>query len=99
MFVCLYIVFDKNAKISQSSLPPSPAPRPSILNGSTLAGNKKLPGCIIIGARKGGTRALLEMLSLHPSVRMATQEVHFFDNQTNYGGEDFDAGKLAPWAA
>ena len=85
VFVGLYMVFDQNNTISQSSLPPTPpAPRPSILNSSSLAGNKKLPGCIIIGARKGGTRALLEMLSLHPSVRMATQEVHFFDNQSNY---------------
>ena len=36
------------------------------------------------GARKGGTRALLEMLALHPGVRVANQEVHFFDNETNY---------------
>ena len=81
-FVCLYIVVDNNTNIS--SISPSPPPRPSSLNSSNFAGNKKLPGCIIIGARKGGTRALLEMLSLHPSVRMAAQEVHFFDNQTNY---------------
>lgn len=50
----------------------------------SVLGDKKLPGCIIIGVRKGGTRALLEMLSLHPSIRMAAQEVHFFDNETNY---------------
>jgi len=49
-----------------------------------VLGDKKLPGCIIIGVRKGGTRALLEMLTLHPSIRMAAQEVHFFDNETNY---------------
>jgi len=48
------------------------------------SGEKRLPRCIIIGVRKGGTRALLEMLSLHPSIRMASQEVHFFDNETNY---------------
>ena len=54
-------------------------------NSSALAGNKKLPGCIIIGVRKGGTRALIEMLSLHLAVRMAAQEIHFFDNETNYG--------------
>jgi hypothetical protein len=34
--------------------------------------------------RKGGTRALLEMLSLHPRIKVAPQEVHFFDNETNY---------------
>jgi hypothetical protein len=36
------------------------------------------------GVRKGGTRALLEMLSLHPRIKVAPQEVHFFDNETNY---------------
>lgn len=44
-------------------------------NGST----KQLPQTIIIGVRKGGTRALLEMLSLHPDVAAAENEVHFFD--------------------
>ena len=55
------------------------------VNTTSELGNKKLPGCIIIGVRKGGTRALLEMLTLHPAIRMAAQEVHFFDNETNYG--------------
>ena len=55
------------------------------VNTTSEFGNKKLPGCIIIGVRKGGTRALLEMLTLHPAIRMAAQEVHFFDNETNYG--------------
>lgn len=45
---------------------------------------KQLPRAIIIGVRKGGTRALLEMLSLHPDVVKASQEVHFFDNDQNY---------------
>lgn len=52
--------------------------------GPENQGERRLPTCIIIGVRKGGTRALLEMLSLHPAVRMAAQEVHFFDNATNY---------------
>ena len=54
------------------------------INTTLELGNKRLPECIIIGVRKGGTRALLEMLTLHPSIRMAAQEVHFFDNDTNY---------------
>ena len=54
-------------------------------NTTTSLGSKVLPKCIIIGVRKGGTRALLEMLTLHPSIKMASQEVHFFDNDTNYG--------------
>ena len=55
---------------------------------TTLANNKlrtkKLPKCILIGVRKGGTRALLDMLNLHSAIRVANFEVHFFDNDTNY---------------
>ncbi|XP_039320884.1 heparan sulfate glucosamine 3-O-sulfotransferase 5 [Saimiri boliviensis] len=46
---------------------------------------QQLPKAIIIGVRKGGTRALLEMLNLHPAVVKASQEIHFFDNDENYG--------------
>ena len=46
--------------------------------------SKKLPDCILIGVRKGGTRALLDMLNLHSSIRAANFEVHFFDNETNF---------------
>lgn len=49
-------------------------------NGST----QQLPQTIIIGVRKGGTRALLEMLSLHPDVAAAENEVHFFDWEEHY---------------
>uniref|UniRef100_A0A3B3ZVB4 Sulfotransferase n=1 Tax=Periophthalmus magnuspinnatus TaxID=409849 RepID=A0A3B3ZVB4_9GOBI len=40
---------------------------------------KKLPQAIIIGVKKGGTRALLEFLRLHPDVRAVGAEPHFFD--------------------
>lgn len=45
---------------------------------------KRLPQCVIIGARKCGTRALLEFLGLHPLIQPADQEVHFFDDDRNY---------------
>uniref|UniRef100_A0A8C5KC76 Sulfotransferase n=1 Tax=Jaculus jaculus TaxID=51337 RepID=A0A8C5KC76_JACJA len=51
-----------------------------VTNGST----QRLPQTIIIGVRKGGTRALLEMLSLHPDVAAAENEVHFFDWEEHY---------------
>ncbi|NXT17355.1 HS3S1 sulfotransferase, partial [Syrrhaptes paradoxus] len=35
---------------------------------------RQLPQTIIIGVRKGGTRALLEMLSLHPDIAAAESE-------------------------
>lgn len=46
--------------------------------------NRRLPQAIIIGVRKCGTRALLEMLFLHPRVQKAAGEVHFFDRDENY---------------
>ena len=45
---------------------------------------KRLPNAIIIGVRKGGTRALLEFLKLHPKVKACSTEVHFFDINENY---------------
>ena len=45
---------------------------------------RRLPQCLIIGARKAGTRALLQFLSLHPQIQIAKKEIHFFDNEDNY---------------
>ncbi|KAH7714187.1 sulfotransferase domain-containing protein [Aphelenchoides avenae] len=45
---------------------------------------RRLPSAIIIGVRKGGTRALLDALSLHPNVRAARREIHFFDQNDTY---------------
>ncbi|XP_053625668.1 heparan sulfate glucosamine 3-O-sulfotransferase 1 [Plodia interpunctella] len=53
--------------------PPRP-PRPT----------RRLPQALIVGVRKCGTRALLEMLYLHPMVQKASGEVHFFDRDENY---------------
>ncbi|MBN3304419.1 heparan sulfate (glucosamine) 3-O-sulfotransferase 1-like1 [Amia ocellicauda] len=46
--------------------------------------NRRIPQSIIIGVRKGGTRALLEMLDIHPEIVVAATEVHFFDWDENY---------------
>lgn len=44
-----------------------------------LSVQRRLPQAIIIGVKKGGTRALLEYLRLHPDVRAPGPEPHFFD--------------------
>lgn len=57
-----------------------------------FAGNKmhfhktgrRLPQALIVGVRKCGTRALLEMLFLHTQIQKAAGEVHFFDRDENY---------------
>ncbi|KAK7075998.1 hypothetical protein SK128_024883, partial [Halocaridina rubra] len=45
---------------------------------------RRLPQALIIGVRKCGTRALLEMLNLHPRVRKNGKEMHFFDVDERY---------------
>ncbi|KAF7667678.1 hypothetical protein LDENG_00054120 [Lucifuga dentata] len=49
--------------------------------------SKKLPQAIIIGVKKGGTRALLEFLRLHPDIRAVGAEPHFFDRNYDKGLE------------
>jgi len=46
---------------------------------------RKLPDAIIIGVKKGGTRALLEFLKVHPDIRAPGPEIHFFDRQYHKG--------------
>ena len=47
--------------------------------------SKRLPRALIVGVKKGGTRALLEYLKLHPDVQAAGHEVHFFDRYYHRG--------------
>ncbi|XP_063291286.1 heparan sulfate glucosamine 3-O-sulfotransferase 1-like [Pelobates fuscus] len=49
-----------------------------------LGTSRQIPQTIIVGVRKGGTRALLEMLDIHPNIVVAATEVHFFDWDENY---------------
>nr|XP_033817406.1 heparan sulfate glucosamine 3-O-sulfotransferase 3A1-like [Geotrypetes seraphini] len=48
-------------------------------------GSKKLPQAIIVGVKKGGTRALLEFLRVHPDIRAVGAEPHFFDRNYEKG--------------
>ena len=41
---------------------------------------------IIIGARKAGTRAVLEIINLHSKVKIAHHEIHFFEGQAYENG-------------
>ncbi|KAL7856683.1 hypothetical protein SRHO_G00155820 [Serrasalmus rhombeus] len=49
------------------------------------AGFRRLPQALIIGVKKGGTRALLEFLRVHPDVRAVGAEPHFFDRNYQNG--------------
>lgn len=50
-------------------------------------GMRRLPTTLIIGIKKAGTRALLEFLRIHPDIRAAGCEVHFFDRYYDRGLE------------
>ena len=45
----------------------------------------KFPDAIIIGAKKGGTRALIEMLKVHPKIKITGREMHYFSLQYDKG--------------
>ena len=73
---------------SSPSSASSPLPPPSA-NGTARITHpngtvQQLPDIVIIGVRKGGTRALIEMLSLHSAVAAAQNEVHFFDWESHF---------------
>ncbi|XP_042294622.1 heparan sulfate glucosamine 3-O-sulfotransferase 6 [Sceloporus undulatus] len=55
---------------------PSAGASPGVSGG---VGAKRFPQALIVGVKKGGTRALLEFLRLHPEVRALGAEPHFFD--------------------
>ncbi|XP_069725987.1 heparan sulfate glucosamine 3-O-sulfotransferase 2 [Phaenicophaeus curvirostris] len=61
--------------------PPAQPPAPP------RAGAKRLPRAIVVGVKKGGTRAVLEFIRVHPDVRALGTEPHFFDRNYDRGLE------------
>nr|XP_061838227.1 heparan sulfate glucosamine 3-O-sulfotransferase 2-like [Nerophis lumbriciformis] len=55
------------------------------LSSAQKLGSKKLPGAMIVGVKKGGTRAVLEFIRIHPDVRALGTEPHFFDRNYDRG--------------
>lgn len=74
----------------ESPLPPASrraSPRLAGKVGPLGEGSKTLPQALIIGVKKGGTRALLEFLRVHPDIRAVGAEPHFFDRNHEKGLE------------
>ena len=46
---------------------------------------QRLPNALIIGVKKGGTKALLVFLRVHPDIQACNKEVHFFDKNYQKG--------------
>ncbi|KAM6951788.1 heparan sulfate glucosamine 3-O-sulfotransferase 6-like [Aplochiton taeniatus] len=65
----------------------APIPVDNNISIANTFGSKKFPQAIIIGVKKGGTRALLEFLRIHPDVRAVGAEPHFFDRCYDKGLE------------
>lgn len=57
----------------------------SVIEKIEGVGRRKLPQSLIIGVKKGGTRALLTFLRLHPDIRAPGPEPHFFDKNYDKG--------------
>ncbi|XP_077590428.1 heparan sulfate glucosamine 3-O-sulfotransferase 2 [Stigmatopora nigra] len=75
-------------RLRASPPPPSPSSSSRWLKNSTSPqryGMKKLPGVLIVGVKKGGTRAVLEFIRIHPDVRALGTEPHFFDRNYHRG--------------
>lgn len=96
LFVTFHVLYDSAIHGLQQAAMPVRATslgvrRPLLFTGGTNIGDRlhrklerRLPQAIIVGVRKCGTRALLEMLYLHPRIQKAAGEVHFFDRDENY---------------
>ncbi|XP_063170993.1 heparan sulfate glucosamine 3-O-sulfotransferase 2 [Candoia aspera] len=72
--------------------PAAPSARPLRGGGggssrSKPAAAKRLPHALIVGVKKGGTRAVLEFIRGHPAVRALGTEPHFFDRHYERGLE------------
>lgn len=55
-----------------------------LAEGNDVRLTRHFPRAIIIGVRKGGTRALIDMLKTHPAIEAARGEVHYFDHDDNF---------------
>ena len=76
----LSYIYIRNARVRSVSF------NLSLVNTNTSStSTQKFPaGAIIIGVKKGGTRALISMMDEHPNIKTARGEVHFFDRDLNF---------------
>ena len=87
IFITVATILFYTAFVSYRHRHKEPPPTPTLTSSLDYSGGlevKKAPDCIIIGVRKGGTKALISMLDSHPQVAAASGEVHYFDNDENF---------------
>ncbi|XP_078415395.1 heparan sulfate glucosamine 3-O-sulfotransferase 2-like [Cetorhinus maximus] len=76
-----------NRTVTPRAPAPLPQERQRGSNATSRLGSKRLPLAIIVGVKKGGTRAVLEFIRVHPDVRALGTEPHFFDRHYEKGLE------------
>ena len=70
-----------------------PTKETSFISSASLA--RRFPHIIIIGFGKAGTRALYQMIRMHPDIVGPSNEIRFFSNNENYErGLPFYIGQL-----
>ncbi|XP_048466912.1 heparan sulfate glucosamine 3-O-sulfotransferase 3A1-like [Rhincodon typus] len=84
--------FNLNRQTGGGSVVGNPPPSTLSFSGD---GVRKLPQAIIIGVKKGGTRALLEFVRVHPDVRAVGAEPHFFDRHYDEGLRWYRSTRIA----
>lgn len=78
VYIYFYILVDKSKIINKHD---SRRVQSSLKHQMT----RNLPDCIIIGAQKAGTRALITFINLHPEVVTAKKEVNFHSKNFTRG--------------
>lgn len=91
LLLSAYCLFALPGRCPPAARAPAPVPAPAEppqasrrlgapgLPVASGPGRRRFPQALIVGVKKGGTRALLEFLRLHPDVRALGSEPHFFD--------------------
>lgn len=76
---------DRNSSSAGAEEERAEAGLSEISSGREWTASRRLPHALIVGVKKGGTRALLEFLRLHPDIRALGSEPHFFDRHYGRG--------------
>lgn len=79
--------FKQDSHEASKQFHPSEVNQTNLLTNTNTTTRRRLPQALIIGVKKGGTRALLEFIRLHPDVRAVGPETHFFDRHYQKGLE------------
>ncbi|KJH48061.1 sulfotransferase domain protein [Dictyocaulus viviparus] len=73
----IFIAFSYGSIINEHNRTSNRRRATAFIRNQTIS--RRLPTALIIGVRKGGTRALLDAIALHPKIKIARKETHYFN--------------------